>query len=197
MAIKISFTFAFQELAMKNISHALYHFYSYPLIEALPLALLLIIGALSVAMAEGIAVKPQSITIEHYDNNKDGLVSISEALFMGMSSKLFEQADVNHDGILNHGEFATLESANDTAQVIKSTDDKLLTAKVKAELLKNTVLKGVDVHVVTYQGIVQLSGFINNNNKQLALAQSATAGELAATVQGVTKVVNNLLIVKS
>lgn len=181
---------------MKNISHALYQFYTYPLIEALPLALLLIIGALSVALAEDITVKPQSLAFEQYDSNRDGLVSISEALSMGMSSKVFEQTDVNHDGILNHGEFVALESVRESTHVAKSMDDKQLIAKVKAELLKNVVLKGVEVHVEAYQGIVQLSGFIDSRNKQLALAQSATAGELAASVDGVTKVVNNLLIVR-
>jgi len=67
-------------------------------------------------------------------------------------------------------------------------DDSAITSKVKTEVLENQSLKGLDVHVRTYKGVVELSGFVDNAK------QATEAGEIAAHVGGVQSVQNNLIV---
>ncbi|MGJ0484135.1 MAG: BON domain-containing protein [Methylomicrobium sp.] len=68
-------------------------------------------------------------------------------------------------------------------------DDVSLTTKVKASILGDARVKFLQVHVETFKGIVQLSGFVDSQ------AAAEQAVHLARTVKGV-KQVNNSLIVK-
>jgi osmotically-inducible protein OsmY len=68
-------------------------------------------------------------------------------------------------------------------------DDVLLTAKVKASILGDARVKFLQVHVETFKGVVQLSGFVDSETA------AERAVHLARTVNGV-KQVNNSLIVK-
>ncbi|HET7624024.1 MAG TPA: BON domain-containing protein, partial [Verrucomicrobiae bacterium] len=65
-------------------------------------------------------------------------------------------------------------------------DDKTITAKVNEKLEKEPVYKFSNVDVKTFDGIVQLSGFVDTND------QKQRAAELAQSVDGVTRVVNNI-----
>jgi len=65
-------------------------------------------------------------------------------------------------------------------------DDKNITKQVKHDLDTEPVYKFTDVDVTTYSGIVQLSGFATVE------AQKDRAGELAAQVDGVQKVINGI-----
>lgn len=151
------------------------------------LGMLLTLGAAVTSHAASISNKSGNSTFEKYDTNQDGFVSKEEAEARKMSIKAFEEADANHDGKLNNDEFAKAESINERVKVAKYVDDSVVTAKVKAELLKHSLLKGLQVHVETYKGEVQLSGFVDNDK------QIAAAGRIAAGVEGVTKVINNLI----
>jgi osmotically-inducible protein OsmY len=68
-------------------------------------------------------------------------------------------------------------------------DDVLLTAKVKTSILGDARVKFLQIHVETFKGIVQLSGFVDSQEA------ADRAVHLARTVKGV-KQVNNSLIVK-
>lgn len=68
-------------------------------------------------------------------------------------------------------------------------DDVMLTTKVKTSILGDARVKFLQIHVETFKGVVQLSGFVNS---QSAADQAV---HLARTVKGV-KQVNNSLIVK-
>ena len=68
------------------------------------------------------------------------------------------------------------------------TDDKVITSKVKTALVKDPAVKGGDVNVTTFQGVVQLSGFVENQT------QKERAGELARQVNGVSEVHNDLIV---
>jgi osmotically-inducible protein OsmY len=68
-------------------------------------------------------------------------------------------------------------------------DDVLLTTKVKTSILGDARVKFLQIHVETFKGIVQLSGFVDSQ------AAAEQAVQLARTVKGV-KQVNNSLIVK-
>ena len=65
-------------------------------------------------------------------------------------------------------------------------DDSVITGKVKAALVADTTTKAHQISVETFQGVVQLSGFVDN-----AEARSR-AGQLAKQVDGVKNVKNDL-----
>jgi hypothetical protein len=65
-------------------------------------------------------------------------------------------------------------------------DDSVITGKVKAALVADTTTKAHQISVETFQGVVQLSGFVDN-----AEARSR-AGQLAQQVDGVKDVKNDL-----
>jgi osmotically-inducible protein OsmY len=65
-------------------------------------------------------------------------------------------------------------------------DDATTTAKVKAALARDRDVSAMDVNVTTYRGVVQLSGFVDNEN------QVRRAGEVARGVDGVKDVYNDV-----
>ena len=80
---------------------------------------------------------------------------------------------------------AATQKQESTGQYI---DDSVITTKVKAAILDEPSLKVFQVNVKTYQGVVQLSGFVDS-------AQSVKkAGEVAGSVAGVKEVKNDLVV---
>ena len=67
-------------------------------------------------------------------------------------------------------------------------DDTVITAKVKAAVLKEPTLKSAEVNVETFKGVVQLSGFVSD------VGDVPKAAEVARGVKGVTSVKNDLRI---
>ncbi len=67
-------------------------------------------------------------------------------------------------------------------------DDSRMTTHVKSALKADTLYKYDEVNVVTFKGVVQLSGFVSNR------AQMGRAGELSRQVAGVTDVQNNITV---
>jgi osmotically-inducible protein OsmY len=67
-------------------------------------------------------------------------------------------------------------------------DDSVITAKVKALFAEDDFLKSFQISVETYQGTVQLSGFVNS---QMAVDK---AGQITTSVQGVKSIKNNLIV---
>ena len=76
----------------------------------------------------------------------------------------------------------TRESAGD------HIDDSVITTKVKSLLAADDFLKSFQISVETYQGTVQLSGFVNS---QQAVDK---AGEIVISVKGVKSIKNNLIV---
>ena len=67
-------------------------------------------------------------------------------------------------------------------------DDSVITTRVKSAIFSESTLKTLQINVKTYQGVVQLSGFVDS-------AQSISkAGELARRVEHVKSVENDLHI---
>jgi len=80
---------------------------------------------------------------------------------------------------------STSQSHESTGQYV---DDSVVTSKVKTAIVNDMALKGFQINVKTYQGVVQLSGFVDS-------AQNANkAAELARGVNGVTDVKNDLIV---
>jgi osmotically-inducible protein OsmY len=67
-------------------------------------------------------------------------------------------------------------------------DDSVITTKVKSLLASDDFLKSFRISVETFQGTVQLSGFVNT---QKAVDK---AGEIARSVNGVKSVKNDLIV---
>ena len=67
-------------------------------------------------------------------------------------------------------------------------DDAVITTKVKAALFNDPDLSAAEINVETYNGEVQLSGFVSNKN------QISEAVQVARNVEGVRKVKNSLLV---
>ncbi len=67
-------------------------------------------------------------------------------------------------------------------------DDSVLTAKVKAALASDPVVKATEVNVETFKGTVQLSGFVSTPEaRQRAI-------EVARATNGVRNVKNDMVI---
>jgi hyperosmotically inducible periplasmic protein len=67
-------------------------------------------------------------------------------------------------------------------------DDATITTKVIAQIVQEPTLKKFQVSVETFQNVVQLSGFVDS------YASASRAGTLAANVQGVRSVKNDLVV---
>lgn len=67
-------------------------------------------------------------------------------------------------------------------------DDTVITTKVKAALLEDKTVSGLQVNVESFKGVVQLSGFVKTPE------QRAKAVELARSVPGVERVRDDILI---
>jgi len=70
----------------------------------------------------------------------------------------------------------------------ESIDDTATTARVKDTLDHDTIYKYPDVHVTTFKGEVQLSGFVDSGD------QKSRAVTLAKSANGVKKVADNLTV---
>ena len=67
-------------------------------------------------------------------------------------------------------------------------DDAALTAKVKAALVQDRDAPAMNVNVNTYDGVVQLSGYVQDDR------QISRAGQVARGVEGVREVHNDLRV---
>ena len=67
-------------------------------------------------------------------------------------------------------------------------DNAAITAKVKAAILQDPVVKVMQIHVTTYKDVVQLSGFVDTAQMK------ARAGTVASQVAGVSSVKNDLVV---
>jgi hyperosmotically inducible periplasmic protein len=70
----------------------------------------------------------------------------------------------------------------------RRSDDKQITKDVKSDLSHAPVYKFDGVHVTTYDGIVQLSGFVDT------MDQKTEAGRIASSLEGVREVVNSITL---
>ena len=77
-------------------------------------------------------------------------------------------------------------SSNSDRSAGRQLDDRIVNSKVKDALDDAPVYKFPEVRVMTYGGVVQLSGFVSSEE------QKTKAAELAKRVEGVHEVINNI-----
>ncbi len=70
----------------------------------------------------------------------------------------------------------------------EAIDDATLTARVKVALIADEITRVREINVETYQGVVQVSGFVSTNE------ESTQANRVVLSVDGVQKVKNDLQI---
>ena len=84
--------------------------------------------------------------------------------------------------------FAACASTRTHESAGEYVDDSVITTKVKSLLAQDDFLKSFQISAETYQGTVQLSGFVNS---QQAVDK---AGQIVRSVKGVKSVKNNLIM---
>ncbi len=150
-------------------------------------------GITSVALAEpdDLNQSPYMTEFNALDIDGSGSLSKTEASKdRSFNKSSFQAADVDSDEALSQMEYADYKSQSQNKEVGRIVDDSAITAKIKANIIKEVGLKGLQISVETHKGIVQLSGFVDNKT------QIVRAEEIAQSIRGV-KSVRNSLVVKS
>ncbi len=88
-------------------------------------------------------------------------------------------------GLLTFIQCAATQDRESNGQYI---DDSVITAKIKAAILNEPSLKVFQISVKTFEGKVWLNGTVNS--EQIC----RKAEEIAGRIEGVTSVVNNLVV---
>ena len=141
---------------------------------------MLTIAALA-ASAAGLA---QSVDFESLDRNVDGFLSRAEIAAAPDIARRFAQFDADKDRRLSRSEYADARRENERRAVV----DAALTARVKEALDAAHGIPSTAISVETYEGEVQLSGFVP------APDLASRAGRITAGVSGVRMVHNNLVV---
>jgi osmotically-inducible protein OsmY len=118
------------------------------------------------------------------DRNAEGYVTRIEALGEQEIHKRFTQFDANKDRQLSLAEYLSAREDIDK----RAQSDAVLTARVKAALIAERGIPWTAISVETYEGGVQLSGFVP------APDMVSRAGRVTAGVNGVRTVHNNLTV---
>jgi len=127
-------------------------------------------------------------SIKTYDSNGDGMISIEEFKPKGGQEQAFREADANRDNSPSNDEHMKASANKGGVKASAYMDDAWITAKVRSLLLKEEGVKGLGVNVETYQGTVQLSGWVNTPT------QITQAEKIALAVEGVKGIRNDLQI---
>jgi hyperosmotically inducible protein len=118
------------------------------------------------------------------DKNRDGYLSKEEVAGDKEMAKRFAKFDANKDGRWTLDDYIKAHKDNDE----RVTADTAITTKVKTKFLTEKGIPSTAISVETYEGIVQLSGFV------ATAAIKEQAGKVAAGVSGVKGVQNSLVV---
>lgn len=146
------------------------------------LLLLLSAGALAQTAVEPTTLPGPRADFVALDRNRDGHISKVEALANAEVQKRFAAFDTDKDGLLSESEYALAMEDNER-RILR---DSLITARVKAALLAEKGIPSLSIAVETYEGRVQLSGFVKVPDI------ASRAGRVTAGVSGVRTVHNNI-----
>lgn len=98
------------------------------------------------------------------------------------------QAPAGMTGSEEQGELSAYESGNRSAGEV--IDDSVITGKVKTALMSDEAIEGTSINVDTAQGVVTLTGVVEDQN------QLNRALEIATQTEGVRSVNNRLSVGK-
>jgi len=153
-------------------------------LRALLTVLLMLVGVAAAAQDPADATVPSGSRPDFLaiDRNRDGHISKVEALANPEVQKRFGAFDRDRDGRLSEAEHAAAMEDNQK----RILADAIITARVKAALLAEKGIPSLSISVETYEGSVQLSGFVK------APDIVSRAGRVTAGVSGVRTVHNNI-----
>jgi hypothetical protein len=124
------------------------------------------------------------------DLNRDGTISRAESAREPGFAKGFDESDEDGDGRLNAREFTRARALYQRAALAELSRDSLISAKVKATLLRDPRLGGLDLDVKTQDGIVLLTGKVVNPG------EAEHARNVARGVNGVVAVRDELVTLR-
>ncbi len=148
------------------------------------LAVLAVLSVCAMTAQPAIAKDEKNQAFAALDKNSDGGIGRDEAAGEKELAKRFAKFDANKDGKLSEAEYLKAMQDNDK----RVAADSVITTKVKGELLIAKGIPSTAISVETYEGRVQLSGFVDGK------AQAETAGKIAGAVSGVRQVQNDLKV---
>jgi hyperosmotically inducible protein len=131
---------------------------------------------------------PLQSEFKKLDRNGDGKLTRKEGMRDADIAPNFAKADKDKNGTLSAAEYGDYKSGLQQARIESFLDDSSVTAKVKAELLKDEGIRSLAIKVQTYHGQVILSGFVDTES------QARRAVEIASGVRGVLAVKNSLIV---
>ncbi|RUO73252.1 BON domain-containing protein [Idiomarina ramblicola] len=122
------------------------------------------------------------------------LIALSMLTISGCSEAETEKAESKAENAMQETEDKAQEAKSYTEKKAEDAgeyvDDAVITTKVKAVIFEDDNLSSMDINVETNNGIVQLSGFVEDE------ADIDTAENLAATVKGVKDIENDIQVRK-
>ncbi len=99
-----------------------------------------------------------------------------------------EQLAASVEGVLQVTNNLALRSTPGGQTAGQYMDDSAITAKVKTAMVRDQMVSARQVQVETFNGTVQLSGFVDTEQ------QRARAEQIASSVEGVQNVQNNITV---
>ena len=139
---------------------------------------------LVVCLAISADARAQAVDFAALDRNRDGYLSRIEVLAAPEIAKRFAQFDLDKDRRLSEAEYLAAREDNER----RAQRDALLNARVKAALVSAGGIPSKGISVETYEGRVQLSGFVP------VADMASRAGRVVAGVDGVRGVHNNITV---
>jgi hypothetical protein len=156
-----------------------------------------LIPGVAAALIAGAALLPQTgiagelqagFEFRKLDANHDGFLSRGEAPKDREFSKAFAEADDNRDRKLDPDEFIKAQSIASRYKAATFITDSIITAEIKAGLIKDPQARALDVRVTTVGGRVSLAGVVRDRR------HARRAVEIASGVKGVVSVRNTIAV---
>ncbi len=144
--------------------------------------------AMSLGAEDEMLLSPLAKEFKALDNNRDDKLTRDEVKTDKDIALNFGKADSNSDGVLALDEYENYKSVQQQKNVSLFIDDATITARIKADLLKDNGIKGMKISVETHKGEVILSGFVETDQ------QMKRALVIASSVRGVQSVKNALVV---
>jgi osmotically-inducible protein OsmY len=136
------------------------------------------------SLAASAAVCAQAHGFSALDRNQDGYLSRLEVAADPEIAKRFAQFDADRDRRMSQAEYLAAREDNER----RTQRDAVLTARVREALVATSGIPSKAIAVQTYEGRVQLSGFVP------VADMASRAGRVVAGVDGVRAVHNNITV---
>lgn len=145
--------------------------------------------AITAKVKSALIANPNTKAYQINVDTKDGIVQLNGFVDSANSKQAAETVTKEVAGVKQVRNNLQLRSGDRSAGA--TVDDSAIKLKVEAALAKNDVTKAREIVVKVYKGVVSLGGFVTST------VERDTAGTIAASVEGVTKVDNGIQLKQS